>query len=111
MEGGKQAGMGGGMEGGMEGGRKAGRQEAVREGWREAGRQAGTEGGREGGTDIFDPPLIFAFLVLLVHIHLIVLHVRSLSPGMSLVALLCIFSSISTSFLRYGFHACIQYSK
>ena len=30
---------------------------------------------------------------------------------MSLVALLCIFSSISTSFLRCGFHACIQYSK
>ena len=27
---------------------------------------------------------------------------------MSLVALLCIYSSISTSFLRYGFHACIQ---
>ena len=38
-------------------------------------------------------------------------YVRSLSPGMSLVALLCIFSSISTSFLRYGFHACIQYCK
>ena len=30
---------------------------------------------------------------------------------MSLVALLCIFSSISMSFLRYGLHACIQYSK
>ena len=36
---------------------------------------------------------------------------RSLSPGMSLVALLCIFSSISMYFLRYGLHACIQYSK
>ena len=57
------------------------------------------------------PPLIFAFLVLSDHIHLIVLHnVRSLSPGMSLVALLCIVSSIFMSFLRYGFHACIQYS-
>ena len=30
---------------------------------------------------------------------------------MSLVALLCIFSGISMSFLRYGLHACIQYSK
>ena len=30
---------------------------------------------------------------------------------MSLVALLWIFSSISMSFLRYGLHACIQYSK
>ena len=36
---------------------------------------------------------------------------NSLSPGMSLVALLCIFSSISMSFLRYGLLACIQYSK
>ena len=38
-------------------------------------------------------------------------YLRSLSPGMSLVALLCIFSSISMSFLRYRLHACIQYSK
>ena len=38
-------------------------------------------------------------------------YVRSLKPGMSLVALLWIFSSISMSFLRYGLHACIQYSK
>ena len=38
-------------------------------------------------------------------------YLRSLSPGMSLVVLLCIFSSISMSFLRCGFHACIQYSK
>ena len=36
---------------------------------------------------------------------------RSLSPGMCLVALLCICSSISMSFLRYGLHACKQYSK
>ena len=38
-------------------------------------------------------------------------YLRYLSPGMSLVALLCIFSSIYMSFLRYGLHACIQYSK
>ena len=38
-------------------------------------------------------------------------YLRSLNPGMSLVALLWIFSSISMSFLRYGLHACIQYSK
>ena len=38
-------------------------------------------------------------------------YLRSLSPGMSLVALLCIFSSISMSFLRYGLHVCIHYSK
>ena len=42
-------------------------------------------------------------------------YLRSLSPGMSLaVALICIFSSMSMSFLRYGLHACIiciQYSK
>ena len=30
---------------------------------------------------------------------------------MSLVVLLCTFSSMSMSFLRYGLHACIQYSK
>ena len=54
----------------------------------------------------------FAFLVLSVHIPLIVPHIiRSLSRGMSSVALLCLFSSISMSFLRYGLHACIQYSK
>ena len=35
----------------------------------------------------------------------------TLSSGISLVALLCIFSNIYTSFLRCGFHACIQYSK
>ena len=38
-------------------------------------------------------------------------YVRSISRGMSLVALLCIFASISMSFLRYGLLACIQYSK
>ena len=37
--------------------------------------------------------------------------VNAISPGMSLVALLCIFSSMSMSFLQYGLHACIQYSK
>ena len=38
-------------------------------------------------------------------------YLRSLSPVMSLVALLCIFSSIYMSFLRCGFHACMQYYK
>ena len=40
-----------------------------------------------------------------------VLYTRSLIPGMSLVALLCIFSTTFVSFLRYGLDACIQYSK
>ena len=36
---------------------------------------------------------------------------RYISSGMSLVALLCIFSTLSMSFLRYGLHSCIQCSK
>ena len=38
-------------------------------------------------------------------------QLRSLSSGLFLVALLCIISSVSISFLRYGLQACIQYSK
>ena len=55
---------------------------------------------------IFDPPLIFAFLVLSDHIPLVVTYsyLIYVSPGMSLVALICIFSSISMSFLIYGLH-------
>ena len=63
-------------------------------------------------TLLFDPLLIFAFLVLSVHTPLNrSSYLRSLSPGTSLVALLCIVSSMSTSFLRYGHHVCIQCSK
>ena len=57
------------------------------------------------------PPLIVASSVVSPHSFNRSSYLRSLSPGMSLVALLCIFSSISMSFLRYGLHACIQYSR
>ena len=42
---------------------------------------------------------------------LVLLKLIFLSFGIILVALLCTLSSISISFLRYGLHACIQYSK
>ena len=35
-------------------------------------------------------------------------YLRSISPGMSLVALVCIFQDISMCFLKYGIHACIH---
>ena len=59
---------------------------------------------------------MFWFLVLLIHIllgafHMVTCGLLFLNFDIILVALLCTLSSISIFFLRYGLHACIQYSK
>ena len=57
------------------------------------------------------PPHLWVPSVVSPHSFNLSSYLKSLSPVMSLVVLLCILSSIPIPFLQYGLHVCILYTK